>query len=176
MNLTKGMGKTKELLGKSKEVFGAIPRAMINAFDSLTAVLHRDRPAGKPLFIGRFHNLFREKKKPLLFALGGLVVLLLILMISVQALNSGKSKKPAAYEGVQASGTPKGTGAGPVIPLEDIFLPAEPDFLPAFLFERQPRQVWTIEDIRPYWKIPEKTGLWQKEIKSAVDKLMEGVP
>jgi len=66
--------------------------------------------------------------------------------------------------------------AGLVLSQDDFFIPAEPDFLPEFLLERDPGHTWSIEDIRPYWKSPERTGRWQDEIKSAVDKLMEGVP
>ena len=170
MNLNKGMGKAKELLGKPKGVFAAFARAMINAFDSITAVL-RSRPDGKAGIMDRFLQLFkRDNKRPFVFILGGLVVLFLILIITVFSPGSGKSKKPPAGE---RAGT---VSSGPIVPQEDIFMPAEPDFLPAFIFERSPRHSWTIEDIRPYWKSHEKTGQWQKEIKSAVDKLMEGVP
>ena len=66
--------------------------------------------------------------------------------------------------------------SGPYIPPEELFIPTEPDFLPEFLLEREPRSSWSLDEIRPYWKNPGTPEFWQEEIKSAVDKLMEGVP
>ena len=193
MDAAKGIEKIKGILGKIKKVLGMVPGVMVNAFDALTGPLYRKRRNAKILsddpemsgpedtgakikgflsgkieaFEARFLGKFpEEKRKPVLFGLAGLVVLFFILIISVLATHSGKAGKPSA----------RAIAAGPTIPQEELFMPAEPDFLPEFLLERAPRQSWSIEDIRPYWKIPEKTGLWREEIKSAVDKLMEGVP
>ena len=127
--------------------------------------------AGKIDFVkSRFLRVFdlsrfpAEKRKPILIVFGGLCALFLILIISALALNSGKSKKDAMPERM----------AG--IPHEELFSPAEPDFLPKFLLEREPRRFWTVEDARPYWKSPGNPDFWQGEIKTAVDKLLEGVP
>jgi len=60
--------------------------------------------------------------------------------------------------------------------MEELFIPAEPDFVPEFIFEREKRRFWSLEDIRPYWKAPDSNDRWTEEIKSAVDKLMEGIP
>ena len=158
MNLTEGKEKARELLNKCIELLNTF----IEAFKLLP---------GKIVFIAdRFLGHFpAEKRRIILFAFGGSVALLLILVISTVVIHSGRPKKSAAVE----------VSAGPLlnIPPEDLFIPAEPDFLPGFLLEREPRHSWSIEDIHPYWKKPEgNPDLWREKIKSAVDKLMEDVP
>jgi len=180
MNLAGAVGKAKEIPVKLKGALGAFLKVMANLFDYLTACLRRGkRNAGRPFhrkaalrsekinaFQDRFLYRFPEgKRKPVFFGLAGLVLLFFILIIVLIA-SPGKSAKPAS----------QAMGAVPVIAQDDLFMPAEPDFLPEFLLERDPRHSWSLDDIVPYWKSPEKTGLWQEEIKSAVDKLMEGVP
>ena len=113
-------------------------------------------------FLGRFPV---EKRRPILFGLG-IAIVFIVLAVSFLALNSGGRNREASPEVV----------SGPLIPPEDLFLPGEPDFVPKFLIERPPRSFWTLDDIGPYWKDPERTGRWQDEISSTVDKLMEGVP
>jgi hypothetical protein len=95
-----------------------------------------------------------------------MTVLFLVLIISSLVIKSGKPKEKA----LQSS---------PIdfyIPSEDLFIPSEPDFLPEFIFGRERRYYWSIEDIRPYWKVPGNTDQWKEQIKTAVDKIMEGVP
>ena len=117
------------------------------------------------------------KKRVKLLGLGGLTALFLILIITALIVNSGKPNKSP----VSASASS--------IPSDELFIPAEPDFLPKILLQREPRSFWSLEDISPYWKSPADQGvpaesngrgspqeLWRGEIKSAVDKLMEGVP
>ena len=116
-----------------------------------------------------FFNLNRfsgDKRRTLLFGLGGLGMLVLILLITILALNSGKSKKNPALD----------LASGPVVAPEDLFIPTEPDFLPEYLLERNPRRFWSLEDIRLYWKNPGNPARWRDEVTKAVDKLMEGVP
>jgi len=106
------------------------------------------------------------KKKAVIFGVAGFAALFLILIIAILALNIGRSRESSANN----------LAAGPAIPSEDLFIPAEPDFLPQFLLEREPRRFWSIDDIRLYWKNPGDPDHWRGEIKSFVDKLMEGVP
>ena len=106
------------------------------------------------------------QKKPLLFGLGGLAALALILLIVALALHAGHGKKTMVENAASI----------PLIPPEDLFIPSEPDFLPVFLFEREKRNFWSLDDIRIYWKLPQNPERWKKEISSAIDKLMEGVP
>ena len=65
-----------------------------------------------------------------------------------------------------------------VIPLQDIFLPDEPDFVPGIMLERERRTTWTLEDAAPLWQDPLRNGeeQWRRHIETVVDGLMERVP
>jgi len=112
---------------------------------------------------GRFPE---DKRRAMLFSAGGLTALLLILAVTILAGSLGRPEK---------SVTPD-ISKGPEIPSGELFFPGEPDFVPEYLLEREPRRSWSLEDIRPYWKAPADSGVWRDEIKSGVDKLMEAVP
>jgi hypothetical protein len=107
-----------------------------------------------------------EKRRPFLIGLGGIGGFFLILLILILSISPGKKTKVSPAIAAPAI----------VIPHEELFLPAEPNFVPEFLLEREPRRFWSMEDIRPYWKAPEISEHWKDEVKSAVDQLMEGVP
>ena len=101
----------------------------------------------------------------MVFIAGGLAALLLILVITAIAFSTrGPREGAAAHQAVH------------LIPPEELFIPAEPDFVPDFLLEREPRHFWSVEDIRPYWRVPANPEFWQDLIRSAVDELMESVP
>jgi hypothetical protein len=106
-----------------------------------------------------------RKKRLILFGLGGAAVLLFGLLITIIFVNA-KPKNTGAFN----------ISSGLSIPAEEFFFPSEPDFLPGFLPEREPRRFWTLDDIRPYWKTPGNTDWWMDEIISTVDNLMEGIP
>jgi len=112
------------------------------------------------------NNVGLNKRKPLLIGFGALAVLFLILIIAA-GISSSRKKRMDSPDFVAGSLT---------IPPEELFIPAEPDFVPDFVFEREKRRFWSLEDIRPYWRIPDSSDRWREEIKSAVDKLMEGIP
>jgi len=150
-----GSGKPKNLKqgkrrnsgnGKKANAFSDFKRKIISRTDS---------------FLERFPEKMR---KPIIFSLGGVVVLFIFLVIVIFTVHSVKPPKA-----VQMS-------AGPFIPVEDLFIPAEPDYVPEFILEREPRSSWSPEDIQSYWRSPGNSEYWREEIKSAVDKLMEGVP
>ena len=102
----------------------------------------------------------------MLFVAGGLAALLLALVITALTLNA---RGPG-------TGTAMNIRSMHAIPSEELFIPAEPDFVPDFLLEREPRHFWSIEDIRPYWRSPANPDFWQGVVRSAVDELMENVP
>jgi hypothetical protein len=115
----------------------------------------------------RFLHRFPEKKRrPLLLGLAGIAMLFFVLLISTLLTFTGRPERAALPESTAVLDIPAG----------EFFIPSEPDFLPEFLLERPPRGFWTLDDIRPYWRIPEHTELWREQITSAVDRLMEGVP
>ena len=153
MDLSNLGTKAKEIFAKVRSAFSAIPWR--NQVSKLRSALDR--------FLHRFPE---DKRKPILYGMGGLVALFFVLLILTLVLHSGKPGGNAASE----------LASGHQIPPEDLFLPAEPDFVPKYLLEWEPRSFWTLDDIRPYWRSPEKSGIWRDEIRSVVDKLMDGVP
>ena len=176
MDFSKALGTIKGIPGKIKWFFSALfsairefklPKLKFQKPDfSTLGERIRDLIDRAHEFINdRLDRLPEEKKKPFLIGLGGLGALLLIILviIIVKPGRGGQNSTSAMARSF-------------VIPQEELFLPSEPDFVPEFLFERQPRNVWLLEDIRPYWISPEVSGFWRDEIKSAVDELMEGVP
>jgi len=106
------------------------------------------------------------KRRLMFFGIGGFALLFLTLLIAALVLNYGKPKDSSVQS----------LASGPGIQPEELFFPAEPDFLPGFLPEREPRRFWSLDDIRPHWRNPGGSEQWRGEIKEAVDKLMEGVP
>ena len=117
----------------------------------------------KVLINGRLQSIPESKRKPFIMGLGGLAGV--FILITALAVDGNKEKN-----------TPHAALAGITMSQDELFLPAEPDFVPDFILEREPRLSWSLEDIRPYWKAPDITEHWRAEIKSAVDKLMEGIP
>jgi hypothetical protein len=146
--------KTKSLFDKTKE-----PKTEISKMPQLFSVL-----------VTRFNNLFnsagQDKRKPLLMGFGALAGIFLILVIAA-GISSSKKRRTIS---------PEAASEGLTIAAEELFIPAEPDFVPEFIFEREKRRFWSLEDIRPYWKTLDPGDRWREEIKSAVDKLMEGIP
>ena len=115
----------------------------------------------------RFLHSFPEKqRRPVLLGIGGLTLLFIFLLISIPVTLSGRTRQTA----------PARVASGFIIPSDELFIPSEPDVLPYFIIEREPRGFWILEDLRPYWRAPENTDLWREQISSAVDRLMEGVP
>ena len=148
MDLASWKEKAKELLNGFKGMGADIP-------GKIKSVTER--------FIGRVPS---EKRRILLFGFGGAVVFFFILVISVMAFNSRRPEKSV----------PPNVSAGTTAPVDDLFMPGEPDYLPEFLLERDPRRFWSLEDIGPYWKNPAEAGKWKNIARSAVDQLMETVP
>jgi len=106
------------------------------------------------------------KRKPLLIGSGVLIGIFLILVVAA-GVSSSKKRRTIS---------PEAAPEGITIAMEELFIPAEPDFVPEFIFEREKRRFWSLEDIRLYWRIPDSNDRWREEIKLAVDKLMDGIP
>ena len=158
--------KVKE---KISGLFGAFTRVFPNfwvGIKNLVSGLAGEITSSIDKNLGRFP---KAKRPFILLGIGGGIFILLI--ITVLIVNSGKSKEKAS-----AAGSSQAMVGGSAIPVDELFMPGEPDYLPEYLLEREPRFSWSIEEIRPYWKSPENPELWRGEIKSAVDDLMKGVP
>ena len=107
-----------------------------------------------------------EKRRVVILCTGGVVFIAICL--TVAALATAGSRIPVNSRGA----------AGPGIPAEELFYPAEPDFLPPLILERPPHQPWTIKDLELYWQDP-KAGnedKWREAAKAIVDRLLEAVP
>ena len=166
MNLGGITGKITDFFDSLKRTVSnltAQPSGSMRAFENMRASVNGRIDAITGKFLGRFPE---NQRRPVFFGFAGLSILFLILVIAILAGTFGNPDKKAVPERI--------AGAG--IPHEELFFPEEPDFVPQFLLEREPRRFWTIEDIRPYWRSPENSEFWQREVHNAVDKLMEGVP
>ena len=111
-----------------------------------------------------------EKRKPIIIIFGSLIFLCIcIIFISLIFIRTSPS----------VSGTPgPGRSASHVhIPMDDLFFPNEPDFLPFLLLEREPRQPWTADDLRLFWTDPVSgyEEMWRDLAIETIDRLMEGV-
>jgi len=168
MDLAKGKERAKDLFKKLMEALKTFPATLRAVYAFLSGKIKSiapqllqsvaQRAAGlSPKSFGGFSRIR---------VLGGLALLFLILLISALLINSRGTRER----------NPVNVSAGHGIPVEELFIPDEPDFLPEFLLEREPRPSWSIEDIRPYWRRPADPASWQGVIRSAVDELMEGVP
>ena len=107
-----------------------------------------------------------DRRRLFLLILGGIIFLAICITIAVLAVSLGSP-----------SGSSMMT-AGSSIPSEELFYPGEPDFLPPLILEQEPHRPWTAGDLELLWHDP-KTGnedLWRETVKSAVDKLLDGIP
>lgn len=106
-----------------------------------------------------------EKRKPALICAGATIFALIVVFIVSLALR------------------PKAQIVETEIPFlaissDELFIPAEPDFLPGYLFEYEPKPGWTVDDAEPFWANPAQSGseLWLEEMSAAIDKILENVP
>jgi hypothetical protein len=119
-----------------------------------------------------------EKRKLVLLCSGGTVFLLIIItgifLARAGRLGEGDGKDPLSAFGPE-----------PAIPGDELFLPGEPDFVPEFLLEKEPRHPWTARDLEPFWKDPlgegrglseSRRNLWREEMSAVLDEILEAVP
>ena len=105
-----------------------------------------------------------EKRRIIIAALGG-IIFIAICMTFYSIIMIRKSPVPQSMTGVHG------------IPADELFYPAEPDYLPDLLLEREIRNPWTPDDITDFWNDPAqgREALWRETAKKAIDQLMEGV-
>jgi hypothetical protein len=118
-------------------------------------------------------KIFQGRKRFIFIGLGLLCILLLFGLIAAWLVMNHN-----ADTGFQAAGDGREPPRGPPVPPEELFLPAEPDFLPGVMLEREQRQSWTREDAEPYWQNPLKNGEepWRDQVEAVIDELLERVP
>ncbi|MDR0643662.1 MAG: hypothetical protein LBG05_01930 [Treponema sp.] len=141
---------------------GTIQTVFSKALSAKTS--YAERMVGRTI-IEEFH-----KHRRVFITGAGVIALLLLVFAVVLLINAERSKKPRSPIQVEKS---KPTS----IPMEDIFLPDEPDFLPNVILEKQPKK-WDAQDARPFWTNPLENdpSQWQNNIKNTVDEIMEKTP
>jgi hypothetical protein len=99
---------------------------------------------------------------------GGFLVIFCVFLALVS--KPGRAKAPIDTGIAELFGT--------VLPMEELFLAEEPDFLPPVLFERPRRDSWTLLDAEAYWEDPLNEGpeLYEGIIRRIMDGIMEKVP
>ena len=108
-----------------------------------------------------------KKRRAVLF----LIILSLILLLFIMILLLKTSDNRDQGE----------TGAAvqwQLIPIDDFFLPQEPDFIPGVLLEREQRTNWTEDDARVYWQDPLQYGeeIWRGRVDTVIDQFLEHIP
>jgi len=134
-------------LSSIKEIFLLIPQKILNLLE----------------------NMLSEKRRVFFVAIGALFTFLLVIILISVNTSSGQGDGRGGVNAAERLVTIS-------IPHDELFFPDEPDFVPDFLLEREPRLIWTMEDIRPYWRVPGNYDFWRNELRSEVDLLMDGVP
>jgi hypothetical protein len=63
------------------------------------------------------------------------------------------------------------------IPVDEVFLPDEPDFVPGVTTERERRAEWTEKEAESWWRDPLENGgqNWRDQIEKNVDDILESV-
>jgi hypothetical protein len=123
-----------------------------------------------------FDDQFSRYKKIIvaMFACLGIILFLLLAVLLLQRKNTrkGEAKRPDTAQTAVPALNNK-----PSIPVEDIFLPNEPDFLPEVILEREPHK-WSPEDTREFWTNPMENEQikWQDNITNVVNGIMERIP
>jgi hypothetical protein len=122
-------------------------------------------------------EFFRGHRKPALIGLTACGAFL-ILCASV-ALVSGRNNAGNAETGDAED--LRGAFGPHSVPVEEFFLPGEPDFLPETIREREKREAWTAEDAEPFWADPAGPGAadageYTDLMSTVIDDLMERVP
>ena len=171
MNLEKGKEAAKEFLGKIAVALKALvePASGLRALfaEKIAPPVSRLYRQIAALLTARFGSIFpasgKKTRQPII--VGGIAGFLLILIIVAIATSVGgrEANIPLAAQSIHA------------IAPEELFIPDEPNFLPDFLLEREPRHFWSVDDIRPYWRTPGAQDFWQGIIRSTVEELMENV-
>jgi hypothetical protein len=133
-----------------------------------------------PPLVEKLNTLFEEHKKLVMGVFGGLVALLCVLIgisfIRDAAIKHAAERRLEAQQTARQEAMIQALAEKPAIPLEDIFMPDEPDFLPAVILEKEARN-WTAEDTREFWTNPLENDepVWREAISGVVNTIMDRV-
>jgi hypothetical protein len=120
-------------------------------------------------FQDKYNKMTGSAKHRFALVCTAVFVVLLTLSVIISLKNSATEKQPLVPQ------RPKIILA---IPAEELFLPDEPDFLPAVLLERERRTSWTEQSAVEYWQDPLRSGeeQWREKIETAIDEFLERIP
>jgi hypothetical protein len=120
-------------------------------------------------FRDRFNKMTGDAKHRFALVCTAVFVVLLTLSVLISIRKSTAGNQPLEPE------RPK---INLPIPAEELFLPDEPDFLPAILLERERRTSWTEQDAVEYWLDPLRSGeeQWREKIEASIDDFLERIP
>jgi len=122
--------------------------------------------------IGDIQTRLKEQPRIAIVILLSLILVLGIALLFIAIADNSQKKQRAASAELNA--------AFALLPvdLHELYLPAEPDFLPEVILSRAKRTVWTKEDIATFWTDP--ASLDDAPLKAAasatVDELLKDVP
>jgi hypothetical protein len=122
--------------------------------------------------IGKSRDFLQTRRKSVLICLTACAALLVLCVIAIVVNVRGNNSGTKSEMGLVEAFSPR------PIPPEEFFLPAEPDFLPETIPERERRESWTTEDALPFWTNPLDAGAldYTELMSKGVDDLMERVP
>ena len=118
------------------------------------------------------------KRRLVLMITAGVCAVLLIIIAGTSLLARGRSGEQRISSSGYGASSGRDAVQRAVIPPDELFLPAEPDFVPGVMLERDRRAAWTAEDAAPLWQDPLKNGEqeWRDRIEKTVDEILESVP
>ncbi|AEJ18726.1 hypothetical protein [Gracilinema caldarium] len=102
----------------------------------------------------------------------GLIVLLLILLVTLHVNNRGNKKNLEVGRALSEAYT-----AEP-LKRQELFIEEEPDFVPKFLYFREPQTSWTPEFAHQFWQsLDDKTlQVLQDAADNNINRLLEAIP
>jgi hypothetical protein len=117
----------------------------------------------------RFDRLTTDEKRRLAIVLTVGFSVLLTIAVLVSSFKEPSVEEVPGEQELLTTNAP--------IPVEDLFLPDEPDFLPGVLVDRERREVWTEGDALEFWQDPLRAGeeQWRDKIDAAIDEMLERV-
>ena len=109
-------------------------------------------------------NKIPKEKRMLVITGFGVIVFLIICLVFISISGRQRSPEPQMITNYA------------LIPHDELFYPAEPDFVPRLLLEREPRGHWTADDLMPFWLDPrQREDEWREAARVVIDRFMEGV-
>ncbi|MCL1992069.1 MAG: hypothetical protein FWG66_03880 [Spirochaetes bacterium] len=128
--------------------------------DGLVSLWKKIAPAA-----GGLIDRIPEGKRRLFAVLGAANVLIIIIAI-IWLANTSDNNRGGEFVQMQ------------LLPIEDFFLPGEPDFVPGVILQRPQRTDWTDEEAGDFWQSVLQYGeeIWRGRIEAMIDEILENVP